>query len=226
MTLPPELAAVMPATTADAWPKVAAALPDGAYLAGGTALAVKLRHRASRDLDVFVSKPFDTERVRAALEGRGSLTVTFISDDTLNGFLDGAKVQFLEAASHHLLDEPEAIAGFPVAGVRDILADKLKVIGDRGELRDYYDLMKIEQLTDHRCEQGLSYYLRRYNLSPDHVTLAHIVRALGHLDGVAEDPGLPQDADEVADYWQHRQPQVARSLGSLTREDSWSHMDR
>ena len=35
--LPPDLRAVLPDATAAAWPKVVAALPAGAYLAGGTA---------------------------------------------------------------------------------------------------------------------------------------------------------------------------------------------
>lgn len=33
----------------------------------------------------------------------------------------------------------------PVGSFPDIVATKLKVVGDRGELRDYYDLMCIEE---------------------------------------------------------------------------------
>jgi len=214
--LPPELRTVLPEATASAWPKVVSALPAGAYLAGGTALAVHLRHRVSRDLDVFVDRPFDTDHVRSALERSGDLTVTTCTDDTLNGLLDGAKVQFLEAATHQLLDTPTVVAGMPVAGVRDLMADKLKVVRDRGELRDYFDLMAIEQAGTHRCEQGLAYYRQRYSLGPDDTSLAAIVRALGYLDDVADDPGLPVGRDVVEDYWRRRQPELVKSLGSLS----------
>lgn len=214
--LPPELRAVLPATTADTWPKVVAALPRGAYLAGGTALAVHLRHRVSRDLDVFVDRPFDTERVRDVLDRSGALTVTTFADDTLNGLLDGTRVQFLEAANHRLLDTPTEVAGMPVAGVRDLMADKLKVVRDRGELRDYFDLMSIEEEGTHRCEQGLAYYRERYGLGPDDTSLTDVVRALGYLDDVADDPGLPVGRETIENYWRRRLPELASSLASLS----------
>jgi hypothetical protein len=52
---------------------------------------------------------------------------------------------------------------------------------------------------------------------PDHVSVAHIVRALGYLDDLGEDPFLAQSAgDEVlADvvaYWRARQPEIVRSF--------------
>lgn len=206
---------VLPAGTAAAWPAVVAALPDDAYLAGGTALAVMLAHRQSRDLDVFVPSLFDTGTVRTALEARGALVVTMQDEDsTLNGVFDGARVQFLAAVGQRNLDAPTSVEGMPVAGVRDILAMKLKVVGDRGELRDYADLMAIEQGTPHRMEQGLGYYLRRYGLGPHHASLAHIVRALGYLDDVADDPALPVDRATVETYFAQRHAALIRSLDS------------
>lgn len=104
------------------------------------------------------------------------------------------------------------VAGLPVAGVRDLMADKLEVVGDRGELRDYFDLTAIEQAGVHRVEQGLAYYRERYHVGPDHVTLSHIVRGLGYLDDVADDPGLPLSRDHIERYWRTRQPEIARNL--------------
>lgn len=214
--MPPELRDVLADATAAAWPKVVSALPAGGYLAGGTALAVHLHHRVSGDLDVFVDRPFDTGQVRARLQRCGDLTVTAVTDDTLNGVLDATRVQFLEASTHQLLDRPTVVAGMPVAGVRDLMADKLKVVRDRGELRDYFDLMAIEQAGTHRCEQGLVYYRQRYGLGPDDASLATIVRALGYLDDVADDPGLPAGRDDIERYWRQRQPEIARSLTALS----------
>ena len=214
--LAPELRAVLPEATVAAWPKVVTALPPGAYLAGGTALAVHLGHRVSRDLDVFVDRPFDTGRVWAALERAGDLAVTTFTDDTLNGLLDGTRVQILAAPTRRLLDPPTVVVAMPVAGVRDLMADKLEVVRDRGELRDYFDLMAIEEGGVHRCEQGLAYYLDRYGLGPDDTSLTEIVRALGYLDDVADDPGLPVSRDVIEDYWRRRQPELVKSLASLS----------
>ena len=39
----------------------------------------------------------------------------------------------------HLLEPPEEVDGLRIAGLSDLMAMKLKVVGDRGELRDYFD---------------------------------------------------------------------------------------
>jgi hypothetical protein len=77
------------------------------------------------------------------------------------------------------------------------MADQLEVVGDRGELRDYFDLMAIERAGVPRVEQGLAYYRERYAVGPDHVSLNLIVRGLGYLDVVNDDPGLPLGRDEI-----------------------------
>jgi len=43
----------------------------------------------------------------------------------------------------------------------DLLATKLKVIGDRGELRVYFDVLTIERNTGHRVEGGLAVVIER-----------------------------------------------------------------
>ena len=59
-----------------------------------------LRHRVSRDLDIFTEVDFDIEQLRDRLAAVGHLLVTQVAEGTLNGLLDGARVQFL----HDLLD--------------------------------------------------------------------------------------------------------------------------
>jgi hypothetical protein len=88
--------------------------------------------------------------------------------------------------------------GLPVAGIRDLLAMKLKVIGDRGELRDYVDILEIERRTPHRTEQGLSYYQHWYGVAffrRRHPQLVRSLRALGHTHGRSDRPrhGDPEE---------------------------------
>lgn len=91
-------------------------------------------------------------------------------------------------------------------------------MGDRGELRDYYDLMCIELAGDTDVMEMLDWYCLRYGVGITHQSVYHIVRALGSFNDVADDPwlsaslGEPDLLDAVARYWQSRQPEIAGVL--------------
>ncbi len=137
MTPPAELTDIMPGETARAWEHIAPMLPPSCRLAGGTALAVHLRHRQSRDLDFFYNDPdLDLAELEQRLSGLGSFAVSSRAPGTLNGILGAAKLQFLDAHDQVDLDEPNPHAGILVSSLADVFAMKVKVIGDRGELRD------------------------------------------------------------------------------------------
>lgn len=212
MSLPDALREVLPAETARAWSALAPLLPPRTYLAGGTGLAAHLHHRVSRDLDLFFHEPIDLDALRARLEATAAFAATRIGDGVLDGVLAGAKVQFLHARGQRRLVPTRRIAGIPVAGVEDILAMKLKVIGDRGELRDYFDVMTIEQRLDRTAEEGIALYLERFEVPAEHESVRHILRGLGYLDDVDDDDLLPVEREEIERYWHRRQPQVVRSL--------------
>lgn len=212
---PSGLVAFLPAETRKAWIEVAAVVPDGAYLVGGTAITVHLEHRISRDLDFFTPAPFDPEALDAALRKAGEFEVTLIDDGTLNGMFGPTKVQFLDASSQHTIEKPVTVAGVEVAQVPDLLATKLKVIGDRGELRDYFDIQCIERETPFRAEQGIAFYIERYRPRPPEPSIAHIVEGLGYFGDVADDPSLPESRESIERYWRRRQPQIVASLAKF-----------
>jgi hypothetical protein len=213
MSLPAELRRVLPAETAEAWERIAPVLPGSCRLGGGTALAVHLGHRESRDLDFFFNDAgLDLDSVERTLAARGELAVTRRAAGTLNCQFAGARVQFLHAAGQRDLDDALLIQSISVLGLSDVFAMKVKVIGDRGELRDYFDLEKIEQLTGRGVEEGIGLYMARYGVSQQDESIPHIVRGLGYLDDVDEDDMLPEGKAEIAAYWRRRQPEVARSL--------------
>lgn len=215
MTLPSWLRAVLPANTARAWETIAAAVPGSCYLAGGTAVSVHLRHRVSRDLDFFFhEEPLDLDALSDTLSGLGPFAVTLRADGTLNGEFSATRVQFLQAAGQQLLEAPASVEGLRVAGISDLLAMKLKVVGDRGEARDYFDLMTIEQRTGRRAEEGLGLYLARYRIRPAQAaaSIDPIVRGLGYFGDVEEDEALPISLAEIEAYWQARQPEIIAHL--------------
>lgn len=68
MPLPEQVRRVLPADTAATWETIADLIPSTTYLAGGTALAIYLAHRMSRDLDFFYhSGSLDLDRLARQL---------------------------------------------------------------------------------------------------------------------------------------------------------------
>ncbi len=211
------LADVLPKATTEAWPSVASVAPADAVLMGGTALAIHLHHRVSRDLDIFTTDEFDPDEIEARLRRLGLFATTLKGEGTLNGVFNEAKVQFLWAREQRTLEAPTPVAGLPVGSLSDLFATKLKVIADRGELRDYFDLMTIETRAGRRAEEGLALYLHRYGIDETHPTVEAIVRGLGFLDDVNDDPHLTREHGHgirasVASYWAARQQELIAHL--------------
>lgn len=220
MTLPSEVREVIPADTARAWEVLAPTLPAGLYLAGGTALAVHLGHRVSNDLDFFFhDSAVDLELLRATLEDAGPLAVVRSEPGTLNGVFAKTKVQFLhadESVPQRRLEPLHKIGGIDVAGVGDILAMKLKVVAERGELRDYFDLMAIETQGGRTAEEGIALFIERYGRPREPASVEPIVRALGYFDDLDDDLSLPATKDEIASYWVRRQRELLPNLARFS----------
>jgi hypothetical protein len=219
--LPARLVEV-PGHTADAWVLLRDIIPDTMVLYGGTAIAVHLHHRVSRDLDFFFDDPgVDLAELRASVARVRPTKVTTHTDDTLNLLFGQTKVQFRSATGQRPVEPSTIVEGLRVAGLRDLGATKMKVVGDRGELRDYFDIMMIEKRTPIRAEQMLADYLSRYGDTNEN-NLVHIVTALGYLGDVADDPGLPVRRTLIEKYWAQRQPQLVMALDSsgLPRAES------
>ncbi len=221
MTSLVDLVDVLPAETIEAWPHVAAVAPSDGVLLGGTALAVHLRHRMSRDLDVFALSEFDPSDVEQALARRGHLRTELKTRGTLNGIFNGARVQFLWAQGQRQLEPPIEIEGLAVGGLADLYATKLNAVAGRGELRDYFDLMRIEVDTGRTVEEGVTLFMARYGVDETDPIVPHLVASLGYLDDVTDDPSLVDAFGKsirktIQDYWTKRQPRLLRNLDSLS----------
>ena len=202
----------------EVWDTVGALAPPSGELMGGTALAVHLSHRRSEDLDIFVYEPFDPLALLDRLKDWGKVEAEYWAEGTLNCTFGGVKLQFLRAEGQQRLEAGSAVGEMIVGSFPDVVASKLKVIGDRGELRDYYDLMCIETAANTPAMTMLQWYCQRYQVEEDHQSVYHIVRALGSFADVADDPwlseslGRPDLSNEIAEYWQQRQPQITQAI--------------
>ncbi len=215
MTLPAAVRRALPDDAAGTWETIAPLLPAALYLGGGTALAVHIAHRVSRDLDFFYHEgAVDLASLADLLASAAPFVVTETAPGTLNGLFSQTKLQFLhadEVEPQRRVEPTWLVGGIEVAGIGDILAMKLKVIVDRGELRDYFDLMAIERDAGRTVEEGLGLFLERYGREPEPFVIAPVVRALGYLGDVDEDELLPATKHEIEAYWQRRQPEIIRN---------------
>jgi len=91
-------------------------------------------------------------------------------------------------------------------GLKDLMAMKLKVVGDRGEsCATTTTSRRSSSKPASTVEDGLALFTERYDVSSTSDTVRHIVTALGYLDDIEEDDALPIGRDELADWWRTRQ---------------------
>ena len=211
--------AILPGDTATTWDAIAPIVPQQAYLGGGTAIAVHLGHRVSRDLDFFFHHhSIDLDDLATRLSAVGPFAVSERSPGTLNGLFSSTRVQFLhadEGRPQHVLEQPRETDGLRIAGLSDLIAMKLKVVGDRGELRDYFDLMTIEQRTGRTADEGLALFVARFQPEYPQQAINHILLGLGYFDDVDPDDALPVPRSDIVDYWARRQREIVAARGRL-----------
>jgi len=100
-----------------------------------------------------------------------------------------------------------------VADILDLMAMKLKVLAERGELRDYFDVKEIEERAGVSLEDGIALFRERYGLDQANPAIRELIVALGYLDDCEEDESLPMSKLELADWWSKRQAKLIRNLG-------------
>lgn len=114
------------------------------YLAGGTALALRINHRRSADFDLFSIKKISKsllDKVKKVFADK-KMIVSVNNPDELTVFIDGIKTSFIH---YHfpLLYKSRTFKGVQIANVEDIAAMKAYAIGRRETYKDYVDLYFI-----------------------------------------------------------------------------------
>lgn len=116
------------------------------YLAGGTALALRLGHRISQDLDLFtdIDTVDDNLRLGIVQELRKDHTVDVWQDSVMGLVLkvNEQSVSFF-SYGYPLLSPAELVTDVQIAGILDIGLMKLDAIAGRGTRKDFYDLYFI-----------------------------------------------------------------------------------
>jgi len=111
------------------------------YLAGGTALALQIRHRRSYDFDVFTNKQVSNSLRKKAADVFGKIDYYVDSSDQISfKTKDDIAITFVWYCYKTLYPPLVVTNAINLASIYDIVADKAHTIGRRAVWRDYVDL--------------------------------------------------------------------------------------
>jgi len=182
----------------------------GFYLAGGTAIALRVGHRRSEDFDWFAAEVKRPEALAAEIRGRGLVVDSLeLAAGTVNCRIGGVKVQFLEFP-YPLLAEVEewpekrvALASF-----RDLGAMKLLAVAQRGARKDFVDVHEL-------LRQGatlsamLDDFRAKFQTDP-----ISVLRGLAYFDDAELEP-MPEML--TADTWRNVRDGITDALRAVLR---------
>ena len=143
---------ILPPAQRQLWHELGPAAVLGFVLYGGTAIALRLGHRASVDFDFFSEKPLDRESIREVFpfmaqsivlqDERNALSVLVPCVDAERTHI---KVSFFGAIGFGRVGEPQMTEDgvLRVASLDDLMATKVKVVLQRAEAKDYRDIAEM-----------------------------------------------------------------------------------
>lgn len=129
-------------------------------LVGGTALALRLGHRKSIDLDLFTNEDFDIVELREMLVKKYAMKVAFERGQTLKGFINGVMIDCIRFNYPHI-KEPDIADGVRLESIPDIIAMKLDTISHNGtRIKDFIDIATLS--SQYSLNEMLKFYLAKY----------------------------------------------------------------
>jgi hypothetical protein len=135
---------ILPTAQQRLWPELAGT-PDQFVLYGGTAIALRLRHRQSVYFDFFSLLTFEPQSLLEMVPYLKGATVRRSAPNTLTVTVerDGAvQVSFFGNLGLGQVAQPELADGprFKVAALIDLAGTKAAVVTQRAEVKDYLDI--------------------------------------------------------------------------------------
>ncbi len=152
------------------------------YLVGGTALALKLGHRNSIDIDLFTQNEFSTQDITEFLSPKKELIISYERHNTLMCYINSIKTDFIRH-NYPFVNQPITEEGITYLSLEDICAMKLNAIAQSGKrLKDFIDIYFL--LEHFSVNQMLNFYGIKYPHSNKLIAL----RGLEYFDDI--DPAI------------------------------------
>jgi hypothetical protein len=173
--------------------KLAQLVEPSTYLAGGIAVALRLHHRQSRDLDLFTIASDPSALAASVVDP--DIRILARSQGTLQLEVGGVPASILRY-NYPLLGPPEIVPGIAVrvASLDDLECMKLAAIAGRGAARDFWDLHALLTARGRTLTQALDAYTRKYTAED----IGHVVRSLVYFTDAEAEP-MPTGLTE--EHW-------------------------
>jgi len=158
--------AILPSVQRALWPRLGFAR-EAFILYGGTALALRLGHRASADFDFFSFAPMSPTAFLRSHSLLSEAEVLQMEKNSLAVLVsegsETVKLSFFGGLSFKAVQEAELTSDgvLRVASLADLFATKLNTIYQRVEAKDYLDIHAILQ-SGLNLSQGLEYARQVY----------------------------------------------------------------
>ncbi len=151
------------------------------YLVGGTSIALQLGHRFSIDLDLFSVNDFNPYDIISILQKDFDLQIIVEEPKILITEINGIKVDFVKM-SYPILYPVIIEEGVRMLNIRDICAMKLKVITQRGNKKDFFDLYYLIEYIS--IKEMLVIFKQKFNMNE----IFHVVKSLTYFDDAEINP--------------------------------------
>jgi predicted nucleotidyltransferase component of viral defense system len=165
-------------------------LLKNAYLAGGTALALRINHRISYDLDFFTSENLDVSFYIQKLGDLG-FKLDRQSEGTILGNIKNTKFS-LFYYKYPLIDQVDIYQNIGIVGLKDLAAMKINAISSRGTKRDFVDLYYLAK--QFSLEEMIDFYDQKFSTLA--VNRIHLLKSLCYFDDAENDPDPNIISDE------------------------------
>jgi len=151
-------------------------------LVGGTALALKVGHRVSVDIDLFSTTPFNTGDLGHHLAAVYSATDIRTLGNSIFCFVNDVKIDLLPH-EYPLVENIDILEGIRIVSLKDIGAMKLNAIFNSGQrLKDFVDMYSLlETFTLHELLDACH---RKY---PD-LNINMVKHSLIHFNDIISSP--------------------------------------
>jgi len=177
------------------------------YPAGGTGLALQLKHRKSIDLDFFTENEIETSLLIRDLKEVGSFVVENEAENTLEIDFQGTRITFLNY-DYPLLCKLKKIQDIEVADLKDIGCMKISAISSRGSKKDFIDVYFITK------EISLSRLLELFEKKYKEInyTMPHILKSLTYFEQAESEP-MPEmikeaNWEQVKEFFETEAPKI------------------
>lgn len=136
------------------------------YLVGGTALALKLGHRESIDIDMFNSSGFSGDELATYLQRNYSAQIKRQKENYISGTIGQVDFDFITHA-YPLIKPIERVEGIRMLSNEDIAAMKINAMDNSGQrIKDFIDIHYL--FNQFSCAEIIGFYCTKYpNVAAD-----------------------------------------------------------